>query len=54
MDIFRFNVFVADYLMQYNNRTGDWEGADQIGERISKELHELIVSGIAHHELFDE
>lgn len=43
---------VADYLEEYVNRTGDWDGADEIGNRISDEIHSLIVSGIAHNDLF--
>ena len=54
MNIYRFNVFVADYLKQYTDNTGDWDGADAIGERITKELHDLINSGIAQDELFNE
>ena len=52
MDIFRFNVFVADYLKQYTDSTGDWEGADSIGERIRRELHDLINLCMAQEELF--
>lgn len=54
MNIYRFNVFIADYLKQYTDRTGDWDGADEIGERIRKELHDLINTGLSQDELFNE
>ena len=54
MNIYRFNVFIADFLDDYVKRTGDWDAAEDIAERISNELHSLINSGIAQHELFDE
>ena len=54
MNIYRFNVFIADYLDHYVKKTGDWDGAEETAERISNELHDLINSGIAQHDLFDE
>jgi hypothetical protein len=54
MDIYHFNVFVADYLEQYVKNTGDWDGADAKGEEIRKQLHDLINSGIAQEELFND
>ncbi len=55
MNIYRFNNFIADYLDAYAERTGDWEGAEQIGERIRKELHSLINSDLAEEVgLFEE
>lgn len=54
MNIYRFNVFIADYLDDYVKRTGDWDWVENTAERISNEIHDLINSGIAQHELFDE
>lgn len=45
---------VADYLEDYVNRTGDWDGAEMISERVRKELHSLINSGIAEEDLFKD
>lgn len=42
MNIYRFNVFIADCLDQYVKRTGDWDGAEETAERISNELHDPI------------
>jgi hypothetical protein len=54
MNLERFNVFVADYLEEYVAKTGDWEGADAIGERIRKEIHDLINSGMSEYDLFSD
>ena len=54
MNIYRFNVFVADFLEEYVAKTGDWDMVENTAEQISNELHDLINSGIAEHELFGE
>ncbi len=46
MDLYRFDIMVADYLYDYIARTGDWAKAERIGERISKEIHELLNSEV--------
>lgn len=54
MNIYRFNLMVADYLEKYVELTGDWEGADRIADRIAGEIHSLINSDILPEGFFEE
>ena len=54
LNIYRFNLMVADYLEQYVELTRDWEAAEKIGERIASEIHSLINSDILPEGFFEE
>ncbi len=40
------------HLEEFVRRTGDWDKADELGENIRLQVHDLISSGISEAELF--